>query len=264
MRAPTPPALLALLALAAAACGSGRTREEQLGRAVLTGKVRLAPGAELPAFAPFDLTRAPLMPDVAEPAPAGCAEANRRARQAVRATADGLLAGVVVSASDFSGVRLGSHPKPRRHPVTIRGCVLDPPLLAARGGDWMELRNADATPYSPQIGPATRAHPLAPGQKVLLPLEPGRVTSILCPPSRPCGRTDMVVFHHPLFGVTDGNGTFRIEGFPHGEMVRVTAWHPLFEPAETFVWLEAGERSGTELWLEPKKRFTSAGAATTE
>lgn len=258
--------LLALLALAGSGCSGGRSRAEQLGRAVLTGRVRLAADAELPAFAPFDLARSPLMAGdaAAAPAPPGCSEANARARQAVRATKDGLLSGVVVMASDFTGVTLGSPPKRRRHPVTIRDCALDPPLLAARAGDWLELHNADAVPYAPQIGPATRANPLAPGQRVLVPVDGGRVTSILCPPSRPCGRSDLVVLYHPLFAVTDARGAFRIEGFPHGEMVRVTAWHPLFEASETFVWLEAGERGMVELSLPPKERFTSKAGARTQ
>jgi hypothetical protein len=267
MRAPSLLALLASLALCAASCSSTPTHIEQLGRAMLTGKVRLVPDAALPRFAPFDLSREPLMPDARAPAvaaAAACAEANERARHPVRATADGLLSGVVVTASDFTGVKLGAPIEPRRHRVTIRGCALQPPLLAARAGDWLELYNADAIPYSPQIGPATRAHPLEPGKRVRVPLDAGRVTSVLCPPSRPCGRTDVVVFHHPLFAVTDAAGNFRIDGFPHGEMVRVTAWHPLFESSETFVWLEPGDRGAVELWLAPKKRFTTAAREATE
>jgi hypothetical protein len=253
--------LLALLALSGSGCSGGRTRAEQLGLAVLTGKVRLAANAELPQLAPFDLARTPLLPDHAAPAPAGCAEANARARQPVHQTKEGLLSGVVVMASDFTGVTLGYPTKPRRHPVTIRGCALDPPVLAARAGDWLELYNADAVPYSPQIGPAARANPLVPGRRVLVPLEGGRVTSILCPPSRPCGRTDLMVLYHPLFAVTDAQGRFRIEGFPHGEMVRVTAWHPMFEASDTFVWLEAGEQGVVELPLAPQERFTSKARA---
>ena len=261
-----PFALLASFALFAGAsgCSQGRTRQEQLGSAVLSGKVRLEPGAELPAFAPFDLARSPLVDESTGPLPEGCASAKERARRPVRATADGLLSGVLITASDFTGVQLGAPPKPRRHRVAIRGCTLDPPLLAARAGDWMELSNADQVPYSPQVGPATRANPLAPGRNVLVPLDAGRVSSILCPPSRPCGRTDMVVLHHPLFAVTDASGTFRIEGFPHGEMVRVTAWHPLFEPSETFVWLERGDKGAVELLISPKPRFTSHAESSAE
>jgi hypothetical protein len=74
----------------------------------------------------------------------------------------------------------------------------------------------------------------------------------------------VVVFHHPLFAVTDATGSFRIEGFPHGEMVRVTAWHPLFEASETFVWLQQGDRGAVELSISPKRRFTTRAREETE
>jgi hypothetical protein len=40
--------------------------------------------------------------------------------------------------------------------------------------------------------------------------------------------------------------------------VRVTAWHPLFEPVETFVWLDPGQESSIKLQLTPKARFVPA------
>jgi hypothetical protein len=37
--------------------------------------------------------------------------------------------------------------------------------------------------------------------------------------------------------------------------VRITAWHPLFEPSETFIWLEPGAQGHIVLELQPKARF---------
>jgi hypothetical protein len=66
----------------------------------------------------------------------------------------------------------------------------------------------------------------------------------------------VVVFKHPIHAVTDARGQFRIDGFPTSELVRVSAWHPLFEQSDTFVWLEPGKPTSIELVLEPKERFT--------
>ena len=65
----------------------------------------------------------------------------------------------------------------------------------------------------------------------------------------------MVVFYHPVFATTSAGGEFRIENFPASELVRVTAWHPLFEETQTFVWLEPGTTSRVEFALTPKSRF---------
>jgi hypothetical protein len=86
----------------------------------------------------------------------------------------------------------------------------------------------------------------------------GRVDALLCAPGAPCGRSDIVVFHHPVFAVTDAAGRYRFPSFPDSELVRVTAWHPLFEPSENFIWVEAGQSATLELLLEPKPRFVPA------
>ena len=55
--------------------------------------------------------------------------------------------------------------------------------------------------------------------------------------------------------MTDSLGQFQMTNFPASELVRVTAWHPLFEPTETFVWLEPSQVSTVNLQLTPKTRF---------
>jgi hypothetical protein len=119
----------------------------------------------------------------------------------------------------------------------------------------LRLENQDSYPFEPMLGPSFAARTLAPGSKVTVPLRAGDVESIACTPEAPCGRTDLVVFFHPVFAVTDAHGAFRIEHFPTSQLVRVTAWHPLFDASETYVWLQPGEHIAVELELTPKSRF---------
>jgi hypothetical protein len=174
----------------------------------------------------------------------------------VAATAERLLGGVVVAGSDFTHVRKRA---PAVQRVAIRGCRLQPALIAAMASDRLALENRDAFAFEPLLGPAYRARSLEPGQRVLIPLVGGSVDSIQCSRAAPCGRTYLVVFHHPVYAVTDARGEFRIADFPPSELVRVNAWHPLFEESETFVWVEPGKTETVELVLKPKARFSSAG-----
>lgn len=250
---------LSCVALLGALAAPGCQNERKLKRlpglpAVLSGRVRIADGSRLPAYAALDLARRPLHESSSSAAPKECAAANEAARSPVQLTAESLLAGVAVAASDFTRF---SDRKPRLHKVAIRGCRLRPALIVARGGDLFELENRDAYGFEPLIGPAFSARALAPGKKLRVPLTPGGVESIMCSPRAACGRTDLVVLFHPVYAITDTRGQFRIDHFPSSQLVRVTAWHPLFEPSETFVWIEPGERAAVELVLTPKERFAA-------
>ena len=252
--------LRAALILGALACGCGRERKpERYGGAVLLGQVRLDPDARLPEFTRTDLARAPLFARDSQP-PAGCADANERARHPVRQTADGLLSNIVVAASDFSRSALGKGRKVARHRVVIRGCQLEPAVVAARTGDWLVIENLDDFTFAPLMGPAVHAPELSKGTRARVPLTGGEVTSLICTPDAPCGRSDIVVFHHPVFAVSDAAGRFRIPNFPDSEQVRITAWHPLFEPSENFVWVDAGGTARVELLMKPKPRFLPPAA----
>jgi hypothetical protein len=245
--------LLAAGSAAAAGCGRGADAlaHNPVG-ATLRGRVRLADGAQLPAYAPFDLLRDPLRGGERRARPAECAAALDRARHPVELTPERLLAGVVVAASDFSGHR---ESEPRAHRVAIRHCRLEPAVIAATAGDTLALENADRVAFEPLIGPAFEARALTPGERVVVPLRGGNVESIRCSRSGPCGRTDVVVFKHPIHAVTDARGQFRIDGFPTSELVRVSAWHPLFEQSDTYVWVEPGKPTSIELVLEPRASF---------
>jgi hypothetical protein len=246
--------LIALGAASASGCEREKVRPAQAPAATLTGYVRLAEGAQLPAYAPPDLARQPLHVRQARAVPPGCASALEAARRPVKLVGERRLAGVVVAASDFTRFR---ERKPRVHRVAIRGCRLQPAVVAAMAGDTLALENEDSFPFEPLLGPAFSARPLAPGRRVLLPLAGGKVESIQCTRTAPCGRTDLVVFQHPVHALTDARGEFRIDGFPPSELVRVSAWHPLFEESQTFVWVEPGEAVSVELVLEPRARFVA-------
>jgi len=225
--------------------------------AVLEGRVRLAPGAVLPTFAVPDLARQPLQADAPRSVPEECAAAQRAALQPAATTADALLAGIVVAASDFTHF---SERKSEVHHVALAGCRLQPSVVAAMGGDFIDLENRDAFAFSPLLGPAWKAIPLHQGGHMRMSLSPGTIESILCSRDAPCGRTDLIVFHHPVYAVSDAHGNFRIPNFPAAQLVRITAWHPLFEESETFVWLQPGEHGAVEMMLTPRKRFLPAAA----
>jgi hypothetical protein len=236
------------------ACAACRDTHRELRRApvaTLIGRVRLAEGRPLPAYTPPDLARTLLHGGGHAEAPAECAAANAAALQPVALGEGRGLSGVVVAASDFTRV---PERKPVTHTVAISGCRLQPPMLAAMAGDRIAIENRDAFAFEPLLGPAYAPHALASGQKAVLPLVPG-VESIRCSARAPCGRSDVVVFYHPVFATTGGGGEFRIANLPASELVRVTAWHPLFEESETFVWLEPGTTSSVEFVLAPKLRF---------
>ena len=244
--------LIAFACVAAPGCERKAIPRAQPAAAILTGYVRLAEGAQLPAYASQDLARQPLHVRPPSAVPPECARAIEAARRPITLSGEGRLAGVVVAASDFTRFR---EREPSVHRVAIRGCRLQPAVVAAMAGDTLALENEDSFPFEPLLGPAFSARPLAPGRRVLLPLAGGKVESIQCTRTAPCGRTDVVVFQHPVHTLTDARGEFRIEGFPPSELVRVSAWHPLFEESQTFVWVEPGAAVSVELVLEPRQRF---------
>jgi hypothetical protein len=71
----------------------------------------------------------------------------------------------------------------------------------------------------------------------------------------------VIVLKHPLHDVTGDDGTFRIEGLPAGEQLKISAWHPLFQETSVRVQLEPGEEKRVELVITPAQ---SAGEAATE
>jgi len=247
-------ALLALLTVAlCAACAdddaSKRRTTPLEGRGVIVGTVALAPGEALPEYSGANAALRTLLPGRPRELPADCPEPGAPLRP-VGLTSDGLLSGVLLVASDFTG---GVSRPARVHDVSIRGCRLQPSLVDATRGDRLRVRNYDPFPYAPSLGSAREELPLPRDKPVMIPLGGSGVETILCPLTAPCGRTDVVTLNHALHARTDARGQYRIEGFPVGQRVRLSAWHPLFEESTTHVWLERGETRRVDLLLSPRR-----------
>jgi len=229
---------LFVLTCLCAGCGScdqtpqantpGAPAEPETG--VVVGTVRLAEGAELPAY-PLDTTARPAPPE-------GCTPPRQRDGQPVRLGEGRGLAGVLVAAAEFS--RAPSH-QPVAHRVAIRNCRLEPQLVAATRGDRIELVNETDYPYMPTLGPGGLLQALLHGETRELPLDTGRIHVLGCAFLAPCGRTDVIVLSHDVFAVTGGGGRFRLERVPTGEPLEIHAWHPLFEEASATVTVRSGE-----------------------
>jgi hypothetical protein len=237
---------------AAAACGDAPDAPERRGPfGVLVGRVLLADAATLPAYAPRDLRQTAVRGMPQADVPPACGAAAARAASPVALAEGRALSNIVVAASDFTHLY---DRKSVTHRVEIHGCALAPRTIVARAGDRLLIENRDAIGFEPLIGPSLKLERIARGEHVLRTLEPG-IDAVACTPRAPCGRTDVVVLRHPVAAVTDAYGAFRIEHFPAREVVRVTAWHPLFEESEAFVWVEPGKQSSVDLVLTPKPRF---------
>jgi hypothetical protein len=162
----------------------------------------------------------------------------------MRAAPDGALSGVVVAVSDFKRA-----PKraPRTHDAVIRDCRLTPSTIVAMKGDKLRVTTEVKYPFMPAYGPPDAVRTLMPGQTYEVELTTPGASPLTCGFTAPCGRTDVVVLLHPLAAVTDEQGHFRIDSFPAGERVTVTAWHPLLAESDTQVELSPGEAKSIEL-----------------
>ncbi len=158
--------------------------------------------------------------------------------------AGGELAHVVVSLAE--GALLPGGPDAPAPPAVLeqRQCLFSPPVLAARTGSLLEVRNADALLHN--------AHVLAgspqPVINVALPMEGSRVRQAL--PEAPSVlqvRCDLHpwtlgvirTFEHPWFTTTDAEGRFRLQ-VPEGTH-SVLLWHPRLPGARRSVFVRAGE-----------------------
>jgi len=216
--------------------------------AVLEGVVRLAEGAALPSYAADQMFKKVLQQVDHAVLPDSCAPPKTTDRQPVQLTAEGLLAGMLVAASDFS--RQPQRP-PMLHEVIIEDCRLTPRLVVAMKGDQLRVRNGVDYPFMPAYGDTPVVRTLIRGQTYDTTLEKASVSPVLCGFTAPCGRADVVVMLHPVYVISDAQGKFRFENFPAGEEVKLSAWHPLFREVAIQVRVAPGETKRVELIATP-------------
>jgi hypothetical protein len=259
----------ALLALAANGCESCRAKPKFESApstnapaapepGTLTGSVKLAPGYELPSYAPDDMERKVLQHIHGGTFPEKCSPPKQSDRTPVTQGPDGKLIGVMVAASQFTK----SAPRPPKgFDIVIKDCRLTPRLVVGQLGDLINLKNEVEFPFMPTYGANAYNETLVPGQSKALRLDKAGVENVLCGFTAPCGRTDVVVLRHPVFAVTDDTGVFKIDDFPTDETVQVNAWHPLFQDATVSVKVGKGETKNVEFVLTPLPQQKPAEAA---
>lgn len=257
---------LLLGAQACDSCGGARRQPTPIGASevapeastVVTGRVRLADGTSLPRYTLDEMERKVLTQAPRGEWPSSCTPPKLSDREPVKLTPDGFLQGVVVAASDFKGAK----PRPPRvHEVRIEDCRLSPSLVVALKGDTLRIRNTVDFPFMPSLAYDEIARTLMPGQHFETELGARPVDALRCGYTAPCGRTDVLTVLHPLYAITDEDGRFRIEDFPADQVVKLHAWHPLFQESELSVELQRGQTREVELVLTPVVRPTDAGVA---
>ena len=138
---------------------------------------------------------------------------------------------------------------PRRR-TALRRILVVLVLLAIAAGAWFMVYGGRYLQHEDPLVKADAMFVLA-GTRLERPLEAvdlfkeGYAPLIVLSPGRP----------------EPGERLLRQRGirFPtDSELVRVTAWHPLFEPSESFTWVEAGQSASLELLIKPKLRFLPA------
>ncbi|MCE9667426.1 hypothetical protein LY474_06325 [Myxococcus stipitatus] len=162
--------------------------------------------------------------------------------------AEGALAHAVVALA--SGADLPAPASPPADPVLDqKKCVYDPPVLAARAGATLTLRNSDPLVHNVRAASGTNraffnvAMPLeGMSTRRALPAEPGLVP-IRCD-IHPWMYATIRTFDHPYFGTTSQEGRFRLE-VPEGRHTLVF-WHERLPQAEQTVEVRAGERVQVE------------------
>lgn len=213
---------------------------------VIVGIVRLAEGAELPRH-PSN----PLQVDGRNPIPTECTPPREVDRTPVTlADETGGLVGLSIVGTGPDEQSWPHAGEPVLHELTIRDCRLSPSILVATRGDRLRISNETEYPFFPNLGEGVlqallRAEPRE------ISLDVGGVRAIECGFAAPCGHADVITLYHPVHTVSGADGRFRLE-VPAEIDVRVTAWHPLFEEANTTARVGVGETREIEFTIRSR------------
>jgi hypothetical protein len=227
--------------------GAGRGTGESPTRArtgTIVGIVRLAPGAELPAYPqhPLQIEGRPAIPETCTPP-----RTVDRSPVVVSEETGGLV-GLAIVATGQDTARWPRPSEPRTHEVAIRDCRLTPRIIVATRGDRLRLVNETDYPFFPDLGEGMLQYRTEPR---VIELDEGGVRTIQCGFAAPCGRLELITLYHPVHTTSGEDGRFRIEDVPADEPIRVTAWHPLFTEAATDTTVPAGGQVEVELEIRP-------------
>jgi hypothetical protein len=214
----------------------------------VAGVVRLAEGAELPSYTDRELG----IRENVVGRPKGCPPLGDAARTPVRADEAGGLSNVLVSVTGFD--TSPPHEATTRSVRINERCVLSPPVIVAVRGDELEIKNESSYPFLPKWPGSSFMQALVKGQLRTVSLDRGGVQPLRCAFAAPCGRSDVIVQYHPVFGVTEEGGAFRIANVPQGKKLQLHAWHPLFKPAKQRLSTADGTPVQVELVLTPRER----------
>jgi hypothetical protein len=131
--------------------------------------------------------------------------------------------------------------EPRVYEISIDACRMRPTLLGAMRGDTIRLSNRSEATFLPML----------PGDRFMRGLMPREArefvtkrlgpTPLSCGFASYCGESSVITLSHPLYAVTDAQGSFTIERVPLDQKLTLHAWHPLFEVTSVEFELSASE-----------------------
>jgi plastocyanin len=157
---------------------------------------------------------------------------------------DGALAHVVVSLAE--GAELPGAPETPAAPAVLdqRRCGFEPPVLAARTGAVVEVRNSDALLHNVRAlagspKPVFNVALAIEGSRVRQPLPGAPGTLQVRCELHPWMRAVLRTFEHPWFTTTDATGRFRLQ-VPEGTH-SVLFWHPHLPGERRSVFVGAGQ-----------------------
>lgn len=138
-------------------------------------------------------------------------------------------------------------PEMRRETLTIDKCRFEPRVTAVVTGSTINVFSRDRVAHGPKFyregatEPVAEIHTVDAGQVVpseKIAAAPG-IVEVRCA-EHPFARAYIAVFDHPYYAITEGDGTFKIDGLPPGTYT-VKVWHErLAKPIEQSVVVSAG------------------------